>query len=178
MILTCCLACCWLLYAYAPGVGPRGGRRMTADTMIDRFEKLHRAENLCSCSYSAFCTYIANRHHAFMMSWIGRCEEPTDSVWRLLRWRLGSQPPWSEGACLLANLPLAKHTSQQPTTSVDTLWHKLLTTATMVPHSRRRRIQQSPIMLADCRMRRHREWGTMAAVGQRQRPWSMGAWFS
>jgi hypothetical protein len=29
------------------------------------------------------------------------------------------------------------------------------------------RTQRSPSMLADCRMWRHREWGTMAAVGRR-----------
>jgi len=28
----------------------------------------HRAENLFSCSYSAFCAYTANTHHAAMMS--------------------------------------------------------------------------------------------------------------
>jgi len=36
----------------------------------------------------------------------------------------------------------------------------------MVPHSQRRRMQQSANMLVDCRMRPCREWGTMAdAVG-------------
>ena len=34
---------------------------------------------------------------------------------------------------------------------------KWRTMAAMVPHSQRRRIQQSPRMLADCRMRRSRE---------------------
>ena len=33
---------------------------------------------------------------------------------------------------------------------------------------------QSPRMLADCRMRRSREWGAMAAVGRRRPPWSVG----
>jgi hypothetical protein len=44
----------------------------------------------------------------------------------------------------------------------------------MVPHSQRRHTQRSPSMLADCRMRRRREWGTMAAVGRRQPPRSAG----
>jgi hypothetical protein len=73
---------------------------------------------------------------------------------------------------------LAKCTSQQPTTSIDTSWHKYSTIAAMVPQSQRRCIEQLPIMLADCRMRRRLEWGTMAAVGRRRPPWSVGAWFS
>jgi len=64
--------------ASVPGVGPRGGRRMTAATMIDRCKKSHQAENLSSCSYSAFCAYTANTHHAAMMSRIGGCEEATN----------------------------------------------------------------------------------------------------
>ncbi len=46
--------------------------------------------------------------------------------------------------------------------------------AAMVPHSRRHYIKQSPRMLADCRMRWRREWGTMAAVGRRQPPCMVG----
>jgi hypothetical protein len=37
-------------------------------------------------------------------------------------------------------------------------------TATMVPHSWRRRIRQSANILGDCCLRRPQEWGTMAAV--------------
>jgi hypothetical protein len=33
-------------------------------------------------------------------------------------------------------------------------------------------------ILVYCRMRRRRDWGAMAAVGQRQPPWLVGAWFS
>jgi hypothetical protein len=40
-----------------------------------------------------------------MMSRIGGRKEATDLAWRLPRRWLGSQPPWSGGACLLANLP-------------------------------------------------------------------------
>ena len=36
---------------------------------------------------------------------IGGCEEATNLVWRLLRQWLESRPPWSVGACSLANLP-------------------------------------------------------------------------
>jgi len=50
-----------------PGVGPHGGRRMTAAVMIDRCEKSHRADNLSSCSYSAFCAYAATAAAATMM---------------------------------------------------------------------------------------------------------------
>jgi hypothetical protein len=68
-------------------------------------EKSHRAENLSSCSYSAFCAYPPAIHHDNMMHQIGRRKEVTDSAWRLLKRQLGSRPPWSVGACLLANLP-------------------------------------------------------------------------
>jgi hypothetical protein len=37
-------------------------------------------------------------------------------------------------------------------------------TAAMVPHSQRRRIQQSANILGYCCMRWRREWGTMSAV--------------
>ena len=37
-------------------------------------------------------------------------------------------------------------------------------TAPMVPHSRRRCIQQSANILVDCSVRQSREWGTMSAV--------------
>jgi hypothetical protein len=79
--------------------------RMTAAAMIDRCEKSHRAENLSSCSYSAFCLYPPDMHHAAMMYQIGRRKEATNSAWRLLKRQLGSRPPWSVGECLLANLP-------------------------------------------------------------------------
>jgi hypothetical protein len=46
--------------------------------MIDQCEKSHRAENLSSCSYSAFCAYTAATHHSAMMFRIGGREEATD----------------------------------------------------------------------------------------------------
>ncbi len=95
----------------------RGGRRTTAATMIDQCKKSHRAKNLSSCSYSAFCAYTADTHHAAMMSRIGGCEEALNLAWRLPRQRLGSRPPWSEGACSLANLP----SKTQPTTTPQCL---------------------------------------------------------
>jgi len=55
-----------------------------AATMINRCEKLHRAENLSSCSYSTFGAYTANTHHAAMMYRIGGRKEATDLAWRLL----------------------------------------------------------------------------------------------
>jgi hypothetical protein len=48
---------------------------MTAAAMIDQCEKLHQAENLSSCSYSAFCAYTTAMHHASMMFRIGRLEK-------------------------------------------------------------------------------------------------------
>jgi hypothetical protein len=72
-------------------------------------KKSHRAENLSSCSYSAFCAYTTDTHHVAMMSRIGGREEATNSAWRLSRRGLGSRPPWSEGACSLANLPSKTH---------------------------------------------------------------------
>jgi hypothetical protein len=36
--------------------------------MIDRCKKLHQAENLSFGSYSAFCAYTTDTHHAAMMS--------------------------------------------------------------------------------------------------------------
>ena len=56
-----------------------------ATTMIDRCKKLHREENLSSCSYSAFCTYSADMHHASMMSQIGGRKEVIDLALRLPR---------------------------------------------------------------------------------------------
>jgi hypothetical protein len=46
--------------------------------MINRCKKLHPTENLSSCSYSAFCAYTADTHHAAMMSRIGGHKEVTD----------------------------------------------------------------------------------------------------
>ncbi len=86
-------------------MGPHGGRRMTAAAMINQCKKLHRAENLSFCSFSAFCTYTTATHHAAMMFQIGGRKEATNLAWRLPRRRLGSRPPWLGGACLLANLP-------------------------------------------------------------------------
>jgi hypothetical protein len=40
---------------------------MRAAIMIDRCEKSHRAENLSSCSYFAFCAYAAAAAAAAMM---------------------------------------------------------------------------------------------------------------
>jgi hypothetical protein len=48
------------LYASALGVGPHGGCRRMAAAMINRCKKLHRAENLSSCSCSAFCPKSAD----------------------------------------------------------------------------------------------------------------------
>jgi hypothetical protein len=58
---------------------------MTAAAMIDRCEKSHQAENLSSCSYSAFCAYTAATHHSTMMIQIGGREEAADLAWRLPR---------------------------------------------------------------------------------------------
>jgi hypothetical protein len=58
---------------------------MTAAVMIDRCEKSHRAENLFSCSYSAFCAYTVTAAAAAMMFRIGGREEATNSAWRLPR---------------------------------------------------------------------------------------------
>ncbi len=48
-----------------------------------------------------------HRHHASSRHGVPNrgCKEATNLVWRLPRWRRGSQPPWSVGACSLANLP-------------------------------------------------------------------------
>ena len=86
-------------------MGLHGGRRTTSTAMIDQREKSHRADNLSSCSYSAFCAYAATAAAAAMMFRIGGRKEATDLAWRLPRRRLGSRPPWLVGACLLANLP-------------------------------------------------------------------------
>ena len=51
---------------------------MTAAVMIDRCEKSHRAENLSSCSYSAFCAYTATAAAAAMMFLIGGRKDATD----------------------------------------------------------------------------------------------------
>jgi hypothetical protein len=40
---------------------------MTAAVMIDQCKKSHRADNLSSCSYSAFCAYAATAAAAAMM---------------------------------------------------------------------------------------------------------------
>jgi len=82
---------------------------MTAATMIDRCEKSHRAENLSSCFYSAFCAYTVATHHAAIMYPIGGHEEATNLAWRLARQQLGNRLPWSEGVCSLANLPCKTH---------------------------------------------------------------------
>ena len=92
-------------YASVPGVGHHGGSRMTAATMIDQCKKLHRAENLFSCSYSAFCASAAATHHATMMYQISGCKHAINLVWRLPRQQLGSRPSWLLSTCLLANLP-------------------------------------------------------------------------
>ena len=102
-----------MLYAQKPGVGPHGSRRTNAAVMINQCKKPHRAENLSSCSYSAFCDYAAAAAPAAMMFPIGGRKKGTDLVWRLKRRRLGSRPPWSDGVCSLANLP----SKTQPTTT-------------------------------------------------------------
>ena len=94
-------------------MGPHDGCTTTAAAMFDWCKKLHRAGNLSFCSYSTFCAYTALRYYATMMNWIGRCKEATDSAWRVPRQQLRSQPPWSGGACLLANLP-SKNTLTTP----------------------------------------------------------------
>ncbi len=71
-------------------------------------------------------------------------------------------------------IPTYNTTRNQPTMSVDASWPKWPIAAAMVPHSWRWRIQQLPRMLADCRMRWRREWGTMEAVGWRQPPRLVG----
>jgi hypothetical protein len=48
-------------------------------------QESHRAENLSSCSYSAFCAYTADTHHAAMISQISGREEATNSAWTLPR---------------------------------------------------------------------------------------------
>jgi len=53
---------------------------MTAATMINRCKKSHQAENLSSCSYSAFCAYTAVMYHSVMMFRIGGRKEETDSA--------------------------------------------------------------------------------------------------
>jgi hypothetical protein len=58
---------------------------MTAAVMIDRCKKLHPAENLSYCSFSAFCAYTAGTHHAAMISRIGGRKEATKSAWWLSR---------------------------------------------------------------------------------------------
>ncbi len=70
------------------------------------------------------------------------------------------------------------HNPQKQQKSIDVSWLEWSTVAAMATNSRRRRIEQSPNMLADCQMRRRREWGTMAAVGRRRPPWLMGVCFS
>jgi len=71
------------LYALKPGVGLHGGRKMTSTAIIDRREKLHRAENLVSWSYSSEFAATTATHHTSMMYQIGGCEEATNSAWRL-----------------------------------------------------------------------------------------------
>ncbi len=50
--------------------------------MIDRREKLHRAENLVSWTYSSVFAATTATHHTAMMYRIGGREEATDLVWR------------------------------------------------------------------------------------------------
>ena len=144
--------------------------------MIDRCEKSHQAENLISWPYSSKFSTTTATHRTAMMYQISRHKESTDLAWRwrLPRGQLGSRPPWLVGACLLANLPsknMLTTTQQRLSTRRDQKWP---TMAAMVPQFLRPRIQQSPRMLADCRMRQSRELGTMAAVGRRWLPWSVG----
>ncbi len=87
------------------GLGLHGGCRTTSTAMIDRREKLHRAENLVSWTYSSVFAATTTTHHTAMMYRIGGCKEATNLAWRLPQRRLGSRPPWLVGACLLANLP-------------------------------------------------------------------------
>jgi hypothetical protein len=58
------------------------------------------------------------------------------------------------------------HNPQQQQKSIHELWLEWSTVAAMATYLRRRRIEESPNMLADCRMQRRQEWGTMAAVGR------------
>jgi hypothetical protein len=73
--------------------------------MIDRREKLHRAENLISWLYSSEFSATTALHHTAMMYQIGRRKEATNLAWRLPRRWLRSWPSWLVGACLLATLP-------------------------------------------------------------------------
>jgi hypothetical protein len=147
--------CCTCLCARIRASRRHGSHRMTASAMIDRCKKLHQAENLSSCSYSAFYTSTHSTSHNQPKGDTlppGRCSrrpvetllwckprqskrplsihfvqsrncdnllsslfiimppccpelKETFSVWRLQRPLLRSWPPWSVGACLLANLP-------------------------------------------------------------------------
>ena len=81
--------------------------------MIDWCGKSHQAENLSSCSYSAFCTYTGD---------IGGClDDGSDAGrhgwWVFVRWLIY----------------LSKTCSQQHNNVIDTSRHKWLTVATMVP---------------------------------------------
>jgi hypothetical protein len=72
--------------------------------MIDRCEKSHQAENLSSCSYSAFCAYTANTHHAAMMSRIGGCKEATDSAFGMEAAETTARKPAAMvGGCVFAS---------------------------------------------------------------------------
>ncbi len=136
-------------------MGLHGGHRMTSTAMIDQHEKSHQgAESLVSWPYYSEFAATTTMHHTTMMYQINRCKEATDLARRLPQRWLGSRPSWLVGACLLANFP-SKTRSQQHNCVCQCIATKMANnghygTATMVPHLRHQRIQQSPRMLVDC----------------------------
>jgi hypothetical protein len=155
--------------------------------MIDRCKNLHRGGIATSCPSSSYFAATAATHHSLMMSLPRQRSAMTHLAWRLpcrqLPCRQGRfSSPRQEGIAnffgMWPTYSYLGHNPQQQQKSINASWLEWSTVAAMATHSRRRRIEQSPTMLADCRMRRRQEWGTMAAVGRQQPPWSMGVCFS
>jgi hypothetical protein len=136
-------------------VGPCGGSRTAATTIIDRCTSSHAVGIVSFCPYSAFFDTTAATHHSPMMYRIGGRGTTTHSALRLRSRQLLFLTSLGRHCRLSGILSYIFLRRTQPTTTPQR--PKQPTTAAMVPNSRRRRIQQSPIMLADCRMWRHRE---------------------
>jgi hypothetical protein len=141
---------------------------MTSTAMIDRREKLHRAENSVSWPYSSEFAATTTTHHTSMMYQIGRCKEATDLAWRLPGRRLRSRPPWLVDACLLANL-----------SSKNTLTTTQLQLLTRCDQNGGQWPPWRPTPSAGAYNSHPECWlivvcGGMAAVGRRRPPWLVG----
>ena len=76
---------------------------MTAAVMIDRCEKSHRAENLSSCSYSAFCAYAAAAAAAAAMMFRNRWTRRSDRFGVEAAKTTARKPAAMVGGCVFAS---------------------------------------------------------------------------